>query len=86
MLWDQARQRVDDRAIADLLVVHGSVKVPLVRIDLADSLHEELRPEFKDVLGPGEDRHRPGVARNLIVDLNQALLSHESELDPVLSG
>lgn len=86
MLWDQTSQRVDDRSVADLLVELAVWRIPFVRVDFHEGLHEELRPKFHQVAGSGENWHFSRVTRDPVVDFNQTLLSHETQLDPVLAA
>ena len=85
-LRDQSGESVHDRSITDLIVILAVCTIPFVAIDLQDRLHEELGPYLIVISSPWEDWLALLAARDPIIDLYQSLFSHESELDPILSG
>ena len=86
MLRDETSERVDDRAIADLLVKVGVRLIPLVRVDLEEGLHQELWPQLHKIARPRQNWHLTEIARDAIIDLNQTLLAHKSKFDPVFTA
>lgn len=86
VLRDQTRKRVNDGAITDFLIVLGVSLVPLVGVDLAESLHKQLRPQLHQVARPRQDRHPTEITGNAVIDLDQTLLAHKSQLDPVFAA
>ena len=85
VLGNQTGERVHDSAVANLTVILCAGE-PLEGVDLHNRLHEQLRPDLVSVAGAREDRKARRRTRHGVIDLDESLLAHKAELDPVLAS
>ena len=77
---------MNDRAISNLLIEVGISLIPFVGIDFQQGFHQKLWPELHQIASSWQDGHLFVVAGNTVINFNQALFAHESQLDPVLAA
>ena len=86
LLRDKTSKRVNKRPISNFIIILTVSSVPFVAVDFERSFHQKLWPDFVDVCCSWKNWHTLVTTWHSVINLDKSLLTHESELDPVLTG
>jgi hypothetical protein len=86
LFWDETSKRVNKRSISNFTIILTVGSVPFVAVDFEKSFHQKLWPDLVDVSCSWKNRHTLMTTWHSVIDLDKSLLTHEPELDPVLTG
>jgi len=85
-LWDETSKRVNKRSISNFTIILTVSSIPFVAVDFEKSFHQKLWPYLVDVCCSWKNWHALVTAWHSVIYLDKSLLTHEPELDPVLTG